>query len=631
MIRPGKVLVWNYSKRSLSNSATFKRSEINTKKYDLKLPNSSDSNDKPYFTLNEKLRVIQYTDANEESIIDKFILPLSSGAKVFDTYQKPNLSKMRNLLTTFHIDEGESLPLAKPGYIKETPFEYHSKYNSDASYVSIPRLSVTKLLTFQWCELREFYTVFSGSPVKEETKEMKLGTEAHLKLELGTHKLIDVDDIEKITDTFVQKKIDSSKRHINTLTDPDDIFSAKQDLSKLSELLHGAMPESSMANEWMSKIISRLFTLINTSEAREVLVHGYLDFQTSHFTSNLHDFQLNQLNLVLVSGVVDYLKLLNPHDKTDYSMFEDIQDHVEFTNLSQRKHKWIDLSQFLKDVDPIIKEYSDTYKITITDVKTRSWNKLPQQDSVLQAAKLQVEYYRNMFGILAGEFDDMEIGYEMLLENAKRRNLDVDRPISIKAALALLKVNNTIIFKDYVKLANGEAIGFESFDRFSRERYLNQESDYDFTKVFKGTNREEYISQIKASDKDGFDFDEILTSDILKTWKIPLTLRYFAARSSQLFHLCKPFLSDSLSIEYHNVKNDQCFHTNYYTYNANEIDEDAARATEFWDGSRPPVPVQDLSKCNYCDFSSRCVIPNPHKKVPDSYGSVGSKMKHFIQ
>jgi exonuclease V len=629
MIRPGKVLVLNFLKRSLSNLATFKGSEINTKKYDLKLPNNSDSN-KQYFTLDEKLKVIQYTDANEESIIDEFILPLSSGAKASDTYQKTNLSKMRNLLTTFHIDEGESLPLSKPGYIKETPFEYHSKYNSDTSYVSIPRLSVTKLLTFQWCELREFYTIFSGSPVKKETKEMKLGTEAHLKLELETHNLIDVEDIERITDEFVEKKIDSSKRHINTLADPDDILLAKDDLSKLTELLHGAIPESSMANEWMSKIISRLFTLINTSEAREVLVHGYLDFQTSHFTSNLHDFQLNQLNLVLVSGVVDYLKLFNPHDKTDYSMFEDIQDHVEFTYLSQRKHQWIDLSQFLKDIDPIIKEYSDTYKIAITDVKTRSWNKLPQQESVLQAAKLQVEYYRNMFGILAGEFDDIEIGYEMLLENAKRRNLDVDKPISIKSALALLKANHTIILKDYVKLANGEAIGFESFDRFSQERYLNQGSEYDFTKVLEGTNREDYISQIKASDKDGFDFDEILTSDILKAWKIPLTLRYFAARSSQLFHLCKPFLSDSLSIEYHNIKNDQCFHTNYYNYNANEIDEVTAKASAFWNGTRPPIPVQDLSKCNYCDFSSRCVIPNPHKNVPGSYGSVGSKMKHFI-
>ena len=631
MIRPNDVLIRNYCKKSFSNSTAFKRPEINTKKYNLKLPNSNESNNKPLFTLDEKLKVIQYSDANEESILGKFILPLRSGSKGPKTNPKPNSSKMRNLLTTFHIDEEESLPLEKPGYIKETPFEYHSKYNSDASYISIPRLSVTKLLTFQWCELREFYTIFSGSPVKEETKEMKSGTEAHLRLELETHKLINVEDIERITDIFMEKEIDSYEKHINTLTDPDDILLAKKDLSKLTEILHGAIPESSMANEWMNKIISRLFTLINTSEAREVLVHGYLDFQTSQFTSNLRDFLLNQLNLVLVSGVVDHLKLFNPNDETDYSMFEDIQDHVEFTYLSQRKHQWIDLSKFFKDIDPIIKEYSDIFKIAIADVKTRSWNKLPQQESVLQAAKLQVEYYRNMFGILAGEFDDMDIGYEMLLENAKRRNLDVDKPISIKAALAFLKANHTIIFKDYVKLANGEAIGFDSFDKFSRERYLNQESNYDFTKVLKGTNREDYISQIKYSDKDGFDFDEILTSDILKTWKIPLTLRYFAARSSQLLNLCKPFLSDSLSIEYHNVKNDQCFHTNYYNYNANEINEDTARASAFWNGSRPPVPVEDLSKCNYCDFSSRCVIPNPHKKVPDSYGSVGSKMKHFIK
>lgn len=630
MIKQDNVLVWNYFKRSISNLTALRSSEINTKQYNLRVPIINDTNNS-HFPLDDKLKVIQHTDANEESIVDKFILPLSSGAEISNTHQKPILPKIRNLLATFHIDEGEALPLVKPRFIKETPFEFHSKYNSDSSYVNIPRLSVTKLLTFQWCELREFYTIFSGSPAREETKEMKLGTEAHLKLELETHKLIGVEDIEKITDTFVEMRIESFRNHINILTDPDDILQAKEELINYTELFYGAVAESSMANEWMGKIISRLFTLINTSEAREVLVHGYLDFNASRFTSKLTDFHQNQQNHVLVSGVVDHLKLFNPNDKTDYSMFEDIQDHVEFTYLSKNKHQLIDLSQFLKDVSPIIKEYSNTYKLGITDVKTRSWNKLPQQESVLQAAKLQASYYRNMFGILAGEFDNMEIGYEMLLENAKRRNLDVDKPISIKAALSLLKANHNIIYKDYVKLANGKAIGFQPFDEFVKEEYLNKRSDYNFSRLIEGTTEEDFISEVKSLDKDGFNLDGVLTSEILKTWKIPLTLRYFAARSSQLFRMCKPFLSDFLSIEYHNVKNDRCFHTNYYTYNSSEVDEVTANASAFWNGLRPPVPVKDLSKCNYCDFSSRCLIPNPHKKVPGSYGSVGSKMKHFIQ
>lgn len=630
MIKQDNVPMWNYFKRSFSNMTALRVSEINTKQYNLNLPISNDINNTD-FPLDDKLKVIQYTDENEEYIIDNFILPLSSGAEISNTYQKPNLSKIRNLLTTFHIDEGESLPLMKPRFIKETPFEFHSKYNRDSSYINIPRLSVTKLLTFQWCELRDFYTIFSGSPVKEETKEMKLGTEAHLKLELETHKLIQVEDMERITDTFVETMLESFRNHMKTLTEPDDILQAKEDLTDITELLCGAVAESSMANEWMGKIISRLFALATTSEAREVLVHGYLDFNTSRFTSKLLDFQLNQLNHVLVSGVVDYLKLFNPNDKTDYSMFKDIQDHVEFTYLSQNKRQLIDLSQFLVDVAPIIHEYSDTYMLGVTDVKTRSWNRLPQQESVLQAAKLQASYYRKMFGVLAGEFDSMEIGYEMLLENAKRRKLDVDKPISIKTALSLLKANHNIIYKDYVKLANGEAIGFEPFDKFVEEEYLNKRSNYNFARLLNGSTKEDFISQVKSSDKDGFDLEGILNSEILKTWKIPLTLRYFAARSSQLFHLCKPFLSDSLSIEYHNVKNDQCFHTNYYTYNSDEVDEVTASASTFWNGSRAPVPVQDLSKCNYCDFSSRCLIPNPHKKVPGSYGSVGSKMKHFIQ
>lgn len=621
--------LWRQSRRLASGKAASKNLEVNTKKYDINLTNYLLSSRKLNPT-EERIKNIQFTNSDEETIIDRFIIPIRSEKSIPEKEVETISPKLKYLLAAFHIDNDEVLPLTKPKHLKENPFEYHSKYNGDESYVSMPRLSVTKLLTSQWCELREFYTIYSGSPVKEETKEMRSGTEAHLKLELQTHKLIDTEEFSKLTDNCIEEKVVKAKKDISKLEDPNDIQQATTLLNNLIELLDGASPESSLASDWLEKIVSRLFYLINTSEAREVLLHGYLDLITSNFVSNLDEFPLRKHNHVLVSGVVDYLKLVNPYDENDLSMFKDIQDYMEFTYQKLGENRLIDLTSFLRDIEPIILEYRNKYKIVITDVKTRSWNKLPQQESVIQAAKLQASYYRNLFGILAGEFDESSLCYEMLIENAKRRNLDVDRPISLKSALLFLRAHHSIILKDYVKMANGEPIGFEPFDTFTREKYLNRSPSYDFRKLFSENEIIDFIQKLKETDSNDLNFEAILTPEFLKAWKVPLTLRYFAARSSQLYHLFKPFLSDLLSIEYHNAKTGKCFHTNYYTYDTEENRNASKNATAFWNGSKPPSPVNDLSKCTYCDFSSKCLIPNPEKNVLGSYGSVGSKIKNFI-
>lgn len=615
------------SKRLYSNKGKS-ISEVNTKKYALKLPNIT-TNNPPINKTGQKLKVIQLNDEESEMIIDKFILPDGSDV-ISDAPKKQTLPKLRNLVNNFSIEDDELLPLEKPYYIKDNPFEFHSTYNSDLSYVNIPRLSVTKLLTDQWCELRDFYTVYSGSPVKEPTKEMKLGNETHIKLELETHKLINTSALSKQVDRLIEEQLDVDKEKMGLLTDLQDISIASEKLNMLLEDLDGAFGESMLATDWFDKIIGRLFTLITTSEAREVLLHGYLNFETSTFVSKGVELPLDKNKHVLVSGVVDYLKIFNPENELDYSMFKDIQDYIEFSFPTSNKHHSIDLSKFLEYIKTIIKEYNTTYNLRITDVKTRSWNKIPHQESVLNAAKLQACYYRRMFGILAGEFDNDGVAYNMLLENATRRNLDIDKPISLKTVLILLRTNSSLIYNDFVKLANGDPIGFGPYDDFVKKTYLEKQSDYDLTKLFTVTNINTFLDRIQEAEGSDFDYAQIFTADILKPWKTPLTLRYFAARASQLFNVYEPIISDNLSIEYHNGKTGQCFHINHYKYDFEELESETKRATTLWNGSRSPVPVHDLSKCNYCDFSPKCSIPNPDKNAPSSYGSVGSKIKQFI-
>lgn len=474
--------------------------------------------------------------------------------------------KLLKLYDNFRIDYNDKLPIVKPNYVMESPFQFHSKYNGDKSYIDSPRLSVTKLLSESWCELRDYYLIYSGSIREPKGKPLLLGTQYHLELELADFEIIDI-----------------------------EAFEAK--LSEIEGLEDQAQKEDLLAIDWFENICVKLFSLITKSHSRELLVHGHLNINNA-------EFEISKDSIV-ISGVIDYLQLLNNRDPTDFSMFEEIQNFIEFNH-------YLDLSAFFNITKATIDNYD--YSLKITDVKTRQFNNIPNQMSVLKSAFLQTCYYKKFFELLASN----EVNsYNMLIKNANVRHCDLDKPISYRTLLILLRKYPEFLLNDFKNLSTGKPIGFEPFDTYTQNNKFDY--DYDLSNIF----TKEDLKALNDLDNN-FDYNTVFNQQIFKKWKTPLTLRYFAARSSQFFNLFKPMSSDLLSIEYHNVKTGHNFKTLEYNFSESEFNTSVQRSCAFWSGRKTPTPIDDLSKCKYCDFSTKCPVPNRDLK------SVGIQLNHFL-
>lgn len=543
---------------------------------------------------------------NDMPILQRFLLKAPS----FDFVNKiKELGKFGKVFETFGI-RSELLPLSKPPNVKETPFQFHSLHNENQSYISVPRLSVTKLLTDQWCELREYYNIYAGSPAVK-SKQMSMGTNVHAGLEEDQYHFVDFTSFVMIVDKVFLEKLLALREDFDIKA---EVLAGEPDAlttySLYESLLLGNTKECEMADEWLDKIVFRLYTLLLTSEAREVLVHGYLDMQKGAFINVSNENSNVAENLVLVSGVVDYLKITNKTDPRNYSFFDDVRSNLEVKYPEADGTQFIDLTEFLDDLKLLIREHADQFTLEVADIKTRSWNRIPSQASVLRSSKLQVTYYRHLLGLLSGEATDGFNAYQMLIENAKRRGIDVDKPINLKFALLFLRRNYDLLYCDFKKLANGDPIGFDPYDHFMSENYNSQYLWYDFSLI---TDELTNVNELSKNDPDNFDYLKILSPELCKSWKHPLTLRYFAARASQLYQLCAPFLGDNLRIEYHNALTHKCFSKIEYKYDTESLNSSINNAVSFWNGLRNPSVVEDIAKCKYCNFSSVCQIPNPEK------------------
>lgn len=479
--------------------------------------------------------------------------------------------KLLRLYENFGLSYDQLLPVKKPPYVDQTPYKFHSTVNDNESYINMSRLSVTKLLTESWCELREYYTIFSGSLKEEKTQSLILGSQYHEALELEDFEIINIQEFEKL---LLRAFGD----------DPVDI-------------------ESELFGEWFENIVYKLYNLILKSDTREVLVHNYLDLNAGEF--NLED------DSVLISGIIDYVKLeaLNQHN---YSLFEEIQAYVDMN------HESLSLNEFFMAVANITESYKDQYGLKFADVKTRQYNKVPNQESVVKSAYLQISYYKSFFDTMS---NDIETCFNMLCKNAATRHCDIDQPIDPKVVFSLLRKYPGLLLHDFKHLAAGKPIGFPDFDNHNPEVSFNL---YDFTSAF----TPEQVAELK--ELDNFEYDTILNSDILKPWSKPVTLRYLISRCAQFFSIFKPFNSfhspnsNTVSIEYHNVKTNYNFKTLQYKYDPAALKYSIESATEFWNGERPPKLNQDLSKCKYCDFNSKCQIPNKNLK------SFGTKLTTYL-
>lgn len=499
---------------------------------------------------------------SSNELIQKFVQTTSSSTVKNE--------KLLRLYDNFHLHYDQLLPTEKPKYVKQTPYEFHSTVNGNENYININRLSVTKLLTESWCELREYYNIYSGSLREEKTESLILGSKYHETLELEDFEVINIHEFEKIL---------------------EQVFGKDEVVDNESELFVN----------WFENIIFKLFHLILKSDTREVLVHNFLDLNRGQFNPKEDD-------AVLISGIIDHIKF-EPFVAENYSMFEEIQAYTDF-------NEFLNLNELFITAASIINSYKDQYKLNFIDVKTRQYNKIPNQESVIKSAYLQISYYKYFFDVMSNDIDNC---YNMLCKNATTRHCDLDKPINPKTLFSLLRKYPQLLLTDFKTLAVGDSIEFSQFDN-----YESKYDAYDFTSVF----TPDHMKTLKEIDD--FNYESILNPHILTKWSKPVTLRYLISRSSQFFNLFRPFnlfnspKSNTVSIEYHNLKTNYNFKTINYKYDPMALQYSIDSATKFWNGLKPPNINRDLSKCKYCDFNSKCQIPNKDLK------SLGAKLTGFL-
>ena len=157
---------------------------------------------------------------------------------------------------------------------------------------------------------------------------MTQGTKLHSKLEAEIHPEIDTTEIEQFLISNAM-----SLRELQT-TVPAEEETVVIDLGEVEQL----------AVDWAEMLIERLFSLIMGAEAREILLHGYLNLKNRLFVTNKDE--IRESSSVLVSGIVDYIKLQNVTNPSDGTLFDDIHGFVDSAFDQVDNVPLVDLSQF---------------------------------------------------------------------------------------------------------------------------------------------------------------------------------------------------------------------------------------------------------------------------------------------
>lgn len=500
-----------------------------------------------------------------EIIIDKFVAsPVSPEIKQKAKRKSTRASvSVLTLYANLNSNVSQYLPVNNTSGI--SPFQFHSTHNGDSSYITSPRLLVTKMLVNQWCQLRDFYRVFASSPRIAPTRLMQMGSEEHLRLETSTHPVVSVE-------------------------------SPQLPMGVMPFLYEANAKESETAGTIAESILFRLYSLFVTSEAREIRVHSYINLQDLHLEAH----KLSE-NSVLVNGVIDVIELKDKDDpEGDFSMIEELNayipnynvpiietynegEHIPEPEISEGDAKY-SLTSFIEEVRQMSKIYAGAVETVVGDVKTRSILTIPAQQSVVDAAKFQVFYYLKFLKILALSGKT----YQSLLDSWELRRVDLDAPINYHTLFVMLKKYGSVIYDDMERLAKGIPLGVEDFDNVDHKN-----TQYDPGECFPKHEREH---------------------PLLRPWKKPLTLRYFIARSAQFYELLGPFLSPNCKVEYRNVRTHRVIATKRYVYNDTDLQSQIVQACLFWNGKSDPRVNEDLSRCKNCEFRAHCVVP--HRAPP---------------
>ncbi|GAV50154.1 hypothetical protein ZYGR_0U00100 [Zygosaccharomyces rouxii] len=322
-----------------------------------------------------------------------------------------------------------------PGFISHSlpsmmPIPFEATQGTDEETIA-NRLSVTKLLTKSWCELRHAYDVYAKIPMFEGKPIIK-GKEEHQRLEDETHSLAEEQRaFEKDFEVVI----------------PDD------DFHKLAE-------------SWFASLV-KMVNLFTDGEAREVLCHGYLNKKKARLVEG--PIIGDDDDDVLVSGIIDHLILkLRDVPVSNNVLPLRLENAIVSKNCE-------DIAVVFDQLERAGPNLQNKFEIMVSDVKTRFMRKIPSQPSVLKASKLQVMYYRYFMEVLG---QNPQETYNKLLINAQRRGFDVNRFIDPAKVLSMMATDD-MIRMDMYRLKNGDAIGFEPFD--DSELNVSESATYDMS------------------------------------------------------------------------------------------------------------------------------------------------------
>ncbi|AMD20784.1 HDR042Wp [Eremothecium sinecaudum] len=324
--------------------------------------------------------------------------------------KKNQKAKVLAVRSSFQLKGSALLPYSRPAGVK-APYWYINRKSKKPNAAN-KRLSVSKLLTKSWCELRKAYEIYSEIPIFT-TFRMRKGTEIHKKLEDGLH--VVPTEVVEFNENFI------------TVIPQDE-------LHKFSD-------------QWLG-CIHRLLTLFYKGECREVLCHRYMSPKNGELVevSDITDSD------VLVSGIVDNLKLLKRYAG-------DAICPLHETLIADCNS---DIRRIADSLPRIVEEKKNNMEVVVADTKSKARRTTKYLPSVVFSQKLQVMFYINFLKEMG---KDKYSTYYMLLKNAEIRGLDIDEPIHISKVIHMMMSEPTILF-DLRRLRDGEPIGFEPFDNF---------------------------------------------------------------------------------------------------------------------------------------------------------------------
>ncbi|CCH62629.1 hypothetical protein TBLA_0H03480 [Henningerozyma blattae CBS 6284] len=439
----------------------------------------------------------------------------------------------------------------------------------------LPRLSVTKLLTKRWCELRETYDIYSRLPIFSHN-QVKVGNIIHSKLENISHPLeVEVEQFKKEFELIV----------------PTDSF-------------------HNFANKWID-LISKFAVLYLEGDAREILCHGYLNSKSDNFLKNKTADNFSED--ILVSGIADHLfirRRKRPEGDDNHILFPEIQLKSDiFDSFSS------DMDTILNYLDKNINQLISNLEVVITDVKTRNSKTIPAYSSVVKYSKLQVMYYRYLLKLLSS---DPKITYHNLLKNVRYRGFDVDKPIDPAMMIPIL-MSSDLFMNDCRKLRDGLTVPNNFFKTDPHSNQGTQNKAYDWSKY------ENIIADPNIQNR---------LSEFFVKWKQPVTLRYLAMRMSQFYYYTGKLLSNQLYIEYY-FKGVN-FQTTPFKYNHQLLEDEIKSSSKFWFGKRSIEPIDPSMKnlrsyCDNCDYKSVCLWKKEGFEKLNGLGKdLLNVQKHFI-